>query len=172
MHAALAAPAKRTPGPITSQARAMPNTALSPAQIEQYSHDGFIIIRGFLTPQELEEWRADLDAAVAARGPLSSAAALKIPQWHPELSGPPVAAAKATPVEQTTSDSSRRAFQYSQVFTQRVNLWMTSPSMRSKMFDPALGKMVAQLTGVDGVRIWHDQTLIKEPWGNPTAMHV
>jgi ectoine hydroxylase-related dioxygenase (phytanoyl-CoA dioxygenase family) len=29
-----------------------------------------------------------------------------------------------------------------------------------------------QLTGEDGVRIWHDQTLIKEAWANPTAMHI
>ena len=150
----------------------MPNTTLEPGQIEQYKHDGFIIIRGFLSPQELAEWRADLDAAVDDRGPLSDVGALKIPQWHPELSGPPANADTSASERQVESNSGRRAFEYNRVFTQRVNLWMTSPSMRAKMFDPALGKMVAELTGVDGVRIWHDQTLIKEPWGNPTAMHV
>jgi ectoine hydroxylase-related dioxygenase (phytanoyl-CoA dioxygenase family) len=32
--------------------------------------------------------------------------------------------------------------------------------------------MVAQLAGVDGIRIWHDQALIKRPWANPTAWHL
>jgi ectoine hydroxylase-related dioxygenase (phytanoyl-CoA dioxygenase family) len=28
------------------------------------------------------------------------------------------------------------------------------------------------LAGVDGIRIWHDQALIKQPWANPTAWHL
>ena len=35
-----------------------------------------------------------------------------------------------------------------------------------------LGEMAAALAGVDGIRIWHDQALIKEPWANPTAWHL
>ena len=40
------------------------------------------------------------------------------------------------------------------------------------MLDPGLGKTAAELAGVDGMRIWHDQALIKEPWANPTAWHL
>ncbi|MFQ5639299.1 MAG: hypothetical protein ACE5IR_15050, partial [bacterium] len=32
--------------------------------------------------------------------------------------------------------------------------------------DPALGEMLCQLAGIDGMRIWHDQTLQKPPWAN------
>ena len=44
--------------------------------------------------------------------------------------------------------------------------------MRGIMLDPGLGKTAAELAGVDGMRIWHDQALIKEPWANPTAWHL
>jgi ectoine hydroxylase-related dioxygenase (phytanoyl-CoA dioxygenase family) len=40
------------------------------------------------------------------------------------------------------------------------------------MLDPRLGEMAATLAGVDGMRIWHDQALIKQPYGNPTAWHL
>jgi len=32
--------------------------------------------------------------------------------------------------------------------------------------------MVSRLAGVDGMRVWHDQTLQKMPWANPTAWHL
>ena len=32
--------------------------------------------------------------------------------------------------------------------------------------------MGAALAGVEGIRIWHDQALIKPPHGNPTAWHL
>ena len=40
------------------------------------------------------------------------------------------------------------------------------------MLDARLGKMATELAGVNGIRIWHDQALIKEPWANPTAWHL
>ena len=36
----------------------------------------------------------------------------------------------------------------------------------------AFGQMAADLAGVEGIRIWHDQALIKEAWANPTAWHL
>jgi len=44
--------------------------------------------------------------------------------------------------------------------------------MRQLMLDERLGKMAADLAGVEGIRIWHDQALIKEAWANPTAWHL
>src|SRR6476469_4140988 len=32
--------------------------------------------------------------------------------------------------------------------------------------------MAATRAGVDGIRIWHDQALIKRPWANPTSFHL
>ncbi|MFL2540668.1 MAG: hypothetical protein ACJ0UT_01600 [Candidatus Latescibacterota bacterium] len=49
------------------------------------------------------------------------------------------------------------------VFAQRLNLWVDHEGMRGIMLDPRLGKTVAELAGVDGMRIWHDRALIKEP---------
>jgi ectoine hydroxylase-related dioxygenase (phytanoyl-CoA dioxygenase family) len=40
------------------------------------------------------------------------------------------------------------------------------------MLDPRLGRIAADLAGVDGVRLWQDQALIKEPYGEYTAFHV
>src|ERR1043165_4317590 len=44
--------------------------------------------------------------------------------------------------------------------------------MREIMFDPQLGEVSARLAGIDGIRIWHDQALIKPPYGNPTGWHL
>jgi ectoine hydroxylase-related dioxygenase (phytanoyl-CoA dioxygenase family) len=40
------------------------------------------------------------------------------------------------------------------------------------MFDEQLGRMAATLAGIDGIRIWHDQALVKPPYGNHTAFHM
>lgn len=63
---------------------------------------------------------------------------------------------------------------YDNVFTQRVNLWQTSREVVMMMFTAAsvVGRMACQLEGMDGVRLWHDQALYKEPWANPTSWHV
>ncbi len=44
--------------------------------------------------------------------------------------------------------------------------------MGDLILDPRIGRMAAELAGVDGVRVWHDQALIKRPYANPTAFHL
>ena len=61
---------------------------------------------------------------------------------------------------------------YDKVFTQRLNLWRINETVKKFMLNPELGRMLCQLEGIDGCRVWHDQTLIKEPYGNPTAWHL
>jgi ectoine hydroxylase-related dioxygenase (phytanoyl-CoA dioxygenase family) len=61
---------------------------------------------------------------------------------------------------------------YDNVFIQRINLWQDHAGMRQLMFNADIGRMAAQLAQVEGIRIWHDQALIKQPWGNPTAWHL
>ncbi|HEY2722658.1 MAG TPA: phytanoyl-CoA dioxygenase family protein, partial [Chitinophagaceae bacterium] len=61
---------------------------------------------------------------------------------------------------------------FGKVFDQLLNLWQTNEDVRKMMFDERIGKMAAQLARVDGIRIWHDQALIKRPWANPTAWHL
>lgn len=61
---------------------------------------------------------------------------------------------------------------YDKVFTQRLNLWKLSETVKKYMFNADLGRMLCDLECVDGMRVWHDQALIKEPCGNPTAWHL
>ena len=61
---------------------------------------------------------------------------------------------------------------FSKVFDQLVNLWQTNERIKKLMLSKEIGKMASQLAGVDGIRIWHDQALIKRPWANPTSWHL
>ncbi len=120
-------------------------TELSETQVQQYRRDGFVIVRGFLDNDELADWREAVGQALEARG--NQRVLAKDMNTDPDD-------------------------YYSRVFTQRVNLWQDSPAIRRLMLDPRLGKLAAELAGVDGIRIWHDQALVKPPWGNPTAWHL
>jgi phytanoyl-CoA hydroxylase len=113
-------------------------------QIDQYQRDGFIVIENFLDPQELERWRNDVDEAIEQR----------------------LATENAT---LTNKDSEEY---YRSVFLQCLRLADTHPGVHELMFDPRLGEVAGRLAGVDGIRIWHDQALVKQPFGNPTAWHV
>ncbi len=124
------------------------NTDLSKTQIESYQHNGFIVMDDFLTPDELEQWRQAVGEAITSRGNTKLAGREKDERWQ-------------------AGDG-----YYDRVFVQRINLWQDSPAMRNLMLDPRLGKMAAELAGVEGIRIWHDQALIKQPWGNPTGWHL
>ena len=59
----------------------------------------------------------------------------------------------------------------SAIFKQIMQLWMDNERMKALLHDERIGRMAADLAGVDGVRIWHDQALIKMPWANPTSWH-
>jgi ectoine hydroxylase-related dioxygenase (phytanoyl-CoA dioxygenase family) len=116
---------------------------LTAQQIESYRNDGFLVIENFLDAQELQTWQHVTDEAVAQR--------------------------LATTGEMTNRDAPDY---YSQVFTQCIRLADTHAGMHELMFDPRLGEMAATLAGIDGIRIWHDQALIKPPYGNPTSWHL
>ena len=57
------------------------------------------------------------------------------------------------------------------VFDQRMNLRLVSAAMRPLVEDRAIGELVAKLEGVDAVRVYLDQALVKEPYGAPTQFH-
>ena len=116
---------------------------LTDAQITQYRRDGFLLVEGFLDANELEHWRTTTDAAVQQRLRENAAA-----------------------TNQADPDS-----YYAQVFTQCQRLADTHEGMARLMLDKRLGRLAGTLAGVDGIRIWHDQALIKPPYGNPTGFH-
>jgi ectoine hydroxylase-related dioxygenase (phytanoyl-CoA dioxygenase family) len=123
---------------------------LTNEQIAQYQSDGFLVIEDFLSETDLAFWRDALDEAVKKRG------GNKLPN-RKEVYG--------------KGDDADKAY-YDNVFSQLINLWQDNEKMREIMLDARLGEMAAKLAGVEGIRIWHDQALIKQPWANPTSWHL
>ena len=62
---------------------------------------------------------------------------------------------------------------YGKAFLQTQNLRRRHEGARAFVLSRRLAKIAADLMGVDGVRIFHDQSLFKEPGGgaNPTPWH-
>jgi phytanoyl-CoA hydroxylase len=120
-----------------------------------YMDNGYLVVEEFLDPSELERWRRAVDNAVQQRGGQRFSFETK---RDGEVSESP--------------EAREQQDYYDRVFTQRVNLWQTNDEVRDLMLDPALGRVPTELAGVGGVRIWHDQALVKGPYANPTAFHL
>jgi ectoine hydroxylase-related dioxygenase (phytanoyl-CoA dioxygenase family) len=61
---------------------------------------------------------------------------------------------------------------YNKAFLQVGNLWRHSDVVQRLVFSTRLAQIAAQLLGVDGVRLYHDQALYKEPGGGITPWHA
>jgi ectoine hydroxylase-related dioxygenase (phytanoyl-CoA dioxygenase family) len=60
---------------------------------------------------------------------------------------------------------------YGRAFLQTGNLWRESEIARRFVFARRFAAAAAQLLGADGVRLYHDQALVKEAGGGPTPWH-
>jgi len=60
---------------------------------------------------------------------------------------------------------------YGKAFLQIGNLWHDNDAMRRFVLARRFGQIAADLMGVDGVRLYHDQALFKEPGGGFTPWH-
>ena len=60
---------------------------------------------------------------------------------------------------------------YAKAFLQIMNLWVRDEAVRRFTLARRFGKIAADLMGVKGVRIYHDQALFKEPGGGFTPWH-
>ena len=60
---------------------------------------------------------------------------------------------------------------YGKAFLQISNLWTDSETIRRFVLSRRFAKIAADLMGVDGIRLYHDQALFKEPGGGPTPWH-
>lgn len=60
---------------------------------------------------------------------------------------------------------------YGKAFIQVGNLWQRSEACKRFVLARRFAKIAAELMGVDGVRIYHDQALFKEPGGGHTPWH-
>ena len=127
-------------------------TDLTQDQVDSYSENGYLTIDGFLSPDELDHWRAAVDLGCSKS------------EWK-KMPGKNIAVGDDGINEDTAY--------FNNVFDQLLNLWQTNDEVKKDiMLDPRIGKMVATLAGVEGIRIWHDQALIKRPWANPTSWHL
>lgn len=144
---------------------------LSRGQIEFYQDNGFVVIDDFLDGAEVDHLRQILTEAVAARGE-----AVLPKDYYAEKT-----AAPHRPVSEMRSNDDRRqllsAFykrrpSWVRMLAQTMNLWQTDERVRQFSLDPRLGRIACELGDVDGVRLWHDQTLIKPPWGDATGWHL
>ena len=123
------------------------NTKLTGQQIESYRMNGFVVHRELFTADQTEELKSAALAAIAtmdSRYRVAKGGAL---------------------IEQGDA-------YYQKVFTQCMNLWRISDTVKRYMLNPSIGQMLCELEEVDGFRVWHDQMLIEEPYGNPTAWHL
>jgi phytanoyl-CoA hydroxylase len=121
------------------------NTQLTKEQIDTYRRDGFVAHRNFLNPDEVIELKSEVLKTIA------------------EMGRKKVAGGGAN-LEEGSS-------YYDKVFTQRLNLWRLNETIKKYMLNSALGEMLQKLED-RRFRVWHDQALIKEPFGNPTAWHL
>lgn len=61
---------------------------------------------------------------------------------------------------------------YDKAFLQVMNLWEADSRVREFVLGRRLARIAAELLGVDGVRLYHDQSLYKEPGGGITPAHA
>jgi len=123
------------------------NTTATEEQIASYQQDGFLHVPAFLAADEVAELKQGVLDALDEMG------------------------SRKINDEDLGWEDKKQSY-YDKVFTQRLNLHRINDTVKKYMLDAELGRMVCDLEGVDGFRVWHDQTLIKEPYGNPTAWHL
>lgn len=128
------------------------NHEITKAQIAEYQKNGFLIIDDFLSKEEVKTMRNAVDNAVKNRK------GQKFPH---------------SKIKTGESDGiNDQADYFGKVFDQIINLWQTDETVKELILDKRIGKMATLLSGSDGIRVWHDQSLIKQPWANATAWHI
>ena len=60
---------------------------------------------------------------------------------------------------------------YGKAFLQVMNLWTQDDAVKKFVLARRFGKIAAELMGVEGVRLYHDQALYKEAGGGHTPWH-
>jgi len=61
---------------------------------------------------------------------------------------------------------------YEKAFIQITNLWRQNEVVREFVFSKRLARIAAELMGCEGIRLYHDQALYKEPGGGITPWHA
>ena len=136
---------------------------LSAAQIEAYGRDGYLRLKDVLSPALLDDYRAEIMREVRAWTPARFIEQLRIDNG--DKFAAQIDAAFTRKKDRITST-------YSRAFTQRMNLWRLNPTIATLVKSKRLACLAAGLMQVEGVRLYHDQALFKEPHGGHTPWHV
>jgi ectoine hydroxylase-related dioxygenase (phytanoyl-CoA dioxygenase family) len=115
-----------------------PHTLPSDAA-DGYRRDGFAVVRGLATADEVAAFR-------------------------------PAIVAAATRLNRETRPLEARGT-YGRAFLQTTNLWPHDDVVRRFVFARRFARVAAELMGVAGVRLYHDQALFKEGHGGLTPWH-
>jgi len=68
-------------------------------------------------------------------------------------------------------ESQGRIEEYGTFFQQVTNVWRLNDRLRRFVFGKRFARIAAELMGVKGVRLYHDQALFKPPGGKATPWH-
>ena len=112
---------------------------LTAAQIEAFRRDGFVLLPGVCSWEEISPYR-------------------------------PVIQDVAGRLNRETRRLEERDT-YGQAFLQTMQLRLHSRAVERFVLARRFGKIAAELLGAEGVRIYHDQSLFKEPGGGITPWH-
>ena len=125
------------------------NTKLSTEQIDEYRRSGVLVYPDLLNDSEVSDLLVAISEALERMGTRKVAGSSVLNEVEEE---------------DDTKDS-----YYEGVFLQKLNLWKISELVKQTFLGPQLGEMVTTLEGVDGMRVWHDQTLAlaSHPSRNP-----
>jgi phytanoyl-CoA hydroxylase len=172
------------------------NGELTQAQIDQYRSQGFLLIENFFTPEEISEFKEATNRAVqrrieAVQAGIQSGAVKKTmgDRFRAPLKAVlgqkgidrlrnglrKVLGKKLVPIGFSgalNSNQGNPESYYAKVYTQCIGLAKEEESIRKMILDPRVGKVAATLAGVKGIRMYHDQALYKQAYGNPTAWHL
>lgn len=140
-----------TPYPLTGQ------------QIADYRRDGYVKLRDVLSPETLAEYGTEFTRVV--REVYAEAAPAQVLDDY----GPEILDVLRRMRKRSSSGESGTC---ARAFTQRTNLWRLSEKVEHFVRSTRLASLAAQLMGVEGVRLYHDQALYKEANGGHTPWHV
>ncbi len=112
-----------------------------------------------IPPAQVEQYRRD--GHILLRGVASPE---ELEYFRPLIIGIAEEAAKTHDLKVRLEDSSL-------LFTQVTNVWRKSEAAREFIFAKRFARIAAELMGVRGVRLYHDQALLKDPGGSPTPWH-
>lgn len=109
------------------------NDTISKAHLETYHDVGYVVVKDLLSHDELERWRVAVEEGISLH------------------------------ISKEMHNNQKEENYYKNVFVQCVNMWKSSETIKDLVLDQRLGKMAAELAGTDGMRLYHDHALIKQP---------